>query len=76
MGYIIVLVSCTSVVDVDKSNIRFLSHKNGMATTTKIAVGVVVGTLSLLGVAAMVAGMVLYKVKQRGYEKVPLLADE
>lgn len=67
-------VSC-SAVDVDKTNIRFLSHKSGIAST-QIVVGTVAGILVLLGVAAMVVWMVVYKLKKKGYEKVPLLADE
>lgn len=62
-------------MDADKTNVRFVSHKSTVATT-KIAVGVVVGTLALIGLAATVAGVVLYTLRVRGYEKVPLLADE
>lgn len=42
----------------------------------KIVLGVVAGTLSLIGVAALVAGLVVYTLKGKSYEKVPLLADE
>lgn len=66
---------CVSIVDADKTSIKFVSHKNAIAST-QIAVGVVVGTLALIGVAAMVAGLVVYVMRTKNYEKVPLLADE
>lgn len=43
----------------------------------KLIVGVVSGTLSLIGVAGLVVGLVVYSKKGKtNYEKIPLLADE
>lgn len=64
-----------TAVDVDKTNVKFVSHKSGIAST-QIAVGVVVGVLALAGVMALLTGLVVYRLKAKGYEKVPLLSDE
>ena len=45
--------------------------------SAKMVVGMVMGALALIGVAALVVGMVAtYVFKGKTYEKVPLLADE
>lgn len=65
-----------NAVDVDSSKFDFSGdHKS--AVSVKLIVGVVTGSLALVGVAALVVAITIYtKRGKRNYEKLPLLADE
>lgn len=63
-------------VDINASNFD-LSNEQRAPISLKLIVGVVSGTLSLIGVAGLVVGLVVYSKKGKmNYEKLPLLADE
>lgn len=61
----------------DAASVDF-SHSHKSVMPTKMAIGVVTGLLTLVGVAAVVvAAMLVYRKKgKKNYEKLPLLADE
>ena len=67
----------SNAVDMDAPSIDF-GHSHKSIMPTKMAIGVVTGMLTLVGVAAaVVAAMVVYRKRgKKNYEKLPLLADE
>ena len=64
----------------DSKGIKILSEDNEKPKSMQIQIIVssVAGTVSLIGVAALVAGMVVLYTKRskKAYEKLPLLQDE
>ena len=55
----------------------FDGRKEGMFSSPKLLVGMVTGSLGLVGVAALLVVLIVYiRTRKRDYEKIPLLADE
>ncbi len=64
-----------SVVDVNEASIQFVRQSES-GSSTEIVVCTIVGMMALIGVAAMIAGTVMYTRKRKPYERLPLLSDE
>lgn len=62
-------------VDVDLA--QFGGQREATFSSPKLLVGVVTGSLALVGVAALLVVLIVYiRTRKRDYEKIPLLADE